>query len=141
MGDTTGIRDWFARWGVCIASQDFERAKPLFLEKVIGFGTFKDLVHGIDALEQGQWRNIWPTISNFAFNLDSIETLFSPDGRQAVAIVMWDSTGIDAQGNNYDRPGRATVVLRRDEGIWHGVHTHFSLCPAEKKASFGNSSS
>ncbi|MBT6277068.1 MAG: SnoaL-like domain-containing protein [Chromatiales bacterium] len=137
MGDVAGIRDWVDTLGQAVASVRFEQARELFAEEVIGFGTFKDMVHGIDQLDAGQWRSIWPTIKNFAFDLDSLEVLFSPDGRQAVAMVVWNSIGFNADGSSYPRPGRATVVLRRDEGVWRGWHTHFSLFPAEQKLSFG----
>ena len=139
MGDTAGIRDWFARWGDCVANLDFDTARTMFLPSVVGFGTFKDIVHGLDALERGQWRSIWPTIEDFAFDLDSLEVLFSPDSRQAVAIVTWHSTGIDTDGNRFPRPGRATVVMERRSEGWQVIHTHFSVTPGTPPRTFGRS--
>lgn len=140
MADIEGVRNWFSIWGQCVANVDFARARPLFDEAVIGMGTYKDRVHGIDALENGQWRSIWPTIRDFEFDVEGMDVLFSPDGCQAVAIVAWNSTGIDETGTTFSRPGRATVALRNKNGTWLGEHTHFSVCPAEKKTSFGDAS-
>lgn len=139
MNEYSNIKDWFAQWSAFVANVDFESARALFDESVVGFGTYKDLVHGLDNLETGQWRNIWPTIADFAFDLDSLEVIVSTDGSQASAVIFWDSTGFHEDGSRYDRPGRATVVLKQIDGEWRGVHTHFSLRPAEKKLSFGRS--
>jgi hypothetical protein len=58
-----------------------------------------------------------------------MQVVVSPDRLLAVAITGWDSTGIDEQGDRFERPGRATVVLRRASitDSWVGLHTHFSL--------------
>lgn len=133
------VREWFARWGECVASKDFETARTLFDPAVLGFGTYADVLEGLDALEARQWRAIWPTIEDFRFELDGLRCLVSPDGLMATGIAAWGSTGIDAGGARFDRPGRASVVLVRDAptGPWRGVHTHFSRCPGERKESFG----
>ncbi len=138
MGDVWGVTTWFEQWGECVAAADFAGARALFVQDVVGFGTYRDRVKGLDALEHGQWRSIWPSIRDFAFDLNSLEILFSPDARQAVAMIIWNSTGIRTDGTAYPRPGRATVVLRRDEGVWRGLHTHFSLSPAASESSFGD---
>jgi ketosteroid isomerase-like protein len=125
------VREWIAAWGAEVASVDLATARRRFDPDVVAFGTFAGVVRGIDALEAEQWRNVWPTISGFAFRLDELVVLASTDGCQAVAVVPWDSEGRGADGLAYDRPGRATVVLRRasSEAPWRGVHTHFSLVP------------
>ena len=119
---------------------DFDGARTLFDPAVVGFGTFKDVVSGLDALEAGQWRTIWPAIENFRFDLDSLRVLAADDGLMAVGIVIWNSDGFDDSGNRFERPGRATVVLRRGSGdtSWRGIHTHFSLFPAERRSTFGD---
>lgn len=133
------VRAWFETWGRHVAAVDFESARALFDPSVVGFGTFKDVVHGLDALESGQWRSIWPAIEGFHFDLDSLQVLPSPDGRMAVALITWDSRGIAQDGSRFPRPGRATVVLRRDDdGAWKGLHTHLSVFPAEQKTTFGD---
>jgi ketosteroid isomerase-like protein len=120
-----------AGWGAEVASVDIAAARRRFAPDVVAFGTFARMVHGLDALEADQWRNVWPSISGFAFRLDELVVIASTDGCQAVALVPWDSEGNDADGVAYARPGRATVVLRRDapHAPWLGVHTHFSLVP------------
>jgi ketosteroid isomerase-like protein len=128
---TATVRDWMAAWGAEVASVDMAAARDRFAPEVVAFGTFARMVHGLDALEADQWRNIWPSISGFAFRLDELVVIASADGCQAVAVVPWDSEGRDADGIARARPGRATVVLRREsaDAPWLAVHTHFSLVP------------
>lgn len=139
--DVDSVRAWFGAWGKTVAAVDFAAARLLFADDVSGFGTFKDFVHGLDALEGGQWRSIWPTITDFAFTLPSVEAQVSPDRLMAVGATLWTSTGFDESGNAYDRPGRATAVLTRSdlEAGWLGRHTHFSVFPAERQLSFARS--
>jgi ketosteroid isomerase-like protein len=123
------VSEWLAGWGAEVAAVDLATARERFDAGVVAFGTHADIVSGLDALHDQQWRLVWPTIEDFSFRLDEMVALASPDGLQAVAVVGWDSTGIDANGRSFDRPGRATIVLRRNSlhGEWRGVHTHFSL--------------
>jgi hypothetical protein len=90
-------------------------------------------------VEERQWAQIWPAIEDFAFDVDDLDVIVSPDRRQAVAVVTWSSTGIGADGTRFDRPGRATVVLTRpDVGVpWRGVHTHFSLARGVPDGTYG----
>lgn len=134
-----GVRDWFERWGRCVAAVDFDTARTLFDPSVSGFGTYKDVVHGLDALEAGQWRSIWPAIEGFRFNLETLQVIPGADGSLAVGVVTWDSTGVDEHGGRFPRPGRATVVLARHGDDWRGLHTHFSVFPAERRTTFGDS--
>jgi ketosteroid isomerase-like protein len=123
------VRDWVATWGEEVAGVELERARDRFDPDVVAFGTHADVVAGLDNLHDEQWSRVWPTIEGFAFRVDDVVVLASPDGRQAVAVVGWDSIGIAEDGSRFDRPGRATIVLRRDgpASPWVGVHTHFSL--------------
>ena len=61
--DHDSIAGWLAEWGECIAGLDFARARTLFVPEVVGFGTFSDLLVGLDDLEARQWRAVWPGIS------------------------------------------------------------------------------
>ncbi len=130
--DRAAIRDWFAQLGGFVQVVDYVGARALFDHRVIGFGTFAATVSGLDNLEAGQWRSIWPTIRDFRFELESLQCATSPDRLLAFAAITWTSTGIDADGATFARPGRATVALARaaPEAAWLGVHTHFSLSPA-----------
>jgi hypothetical protein len=53
--------------------------------------------------------------------------------------VPWTSIGIDAVGNRFDRPGRATIVLERKALAepWVGTHTHFSLARDVPSRTYG----
>ena len=126
------VREWVAAWGAEVAAVDMTAARQRFADDVVAFGTYAEAVQGLDQLEADQWRNIWPTISAFAFRLDELTVIASADASQVVAIVPWDSVGRDTAGSPFERPGRATIVLRRSPAgdRWIGVHTHFSLAPA-----------
>jgi ketosteroid isomerase-like protein len=128
----TSVREWIRAWGAEVAAVDLATARTRFSPDVVAFGTYAEVVHGLDDLEAQQWRNVWPNIDGFSFRVDELVVLASPDGCQAVAVVPWDSIGRDDAGKDFARPGRATVVLRRDapHAPWFGVHTHFSLVPA-----------
>lgn len=138
--DRDTIAAWFARWGDCVARVDYDAARPLFSPDVLGFGTWKDTVAGLDPLIEAQWRNVWPTIRDFRFELDSLRCLVAADRLSATALLTWSSTGIGEDGRPFDRPGRATVALRRAElgAPWRGEHTHFSLYPGTPKRSYGD---
>ena len=124
------VRAWLAAWGACVARADMDAARPLFDPVVVGFGTRASAAIGLEELVGHQWSHVWPSISDFAFDVDGAFVFVSGGGDQAVVATSWTSTGRRADGTTGDRPGRATVVLRRDAaGGWLGVHTHFSLSP------------
>ena len=138
--DFVAIEAWFDDWGARVAAADFAGARPLFADDVVGFGTWMDLVEGLDALEAEQWRSVWPTIRDFRH--DTVRTLrveVSPDRLMAVGLVTWTSTGIDPDGRPFPRPGRTTGVFTRpDTGApWRCIHTHVSLCRGVPQRSFG----
>ena len=105
------LRDWFRAWEACVRALDFAEARLLFEADVSGFGTFAPIVHGSDALEREQWRNVWPKITDFRFEVERLHG--AVHGDTAWAAVPWTSTGFDADGRSFPRPGRATVILRR----------------------------
>jgi ketosteroid isomerase-like protein len=133
------IVEWVAEWGAEVAAADIRAGRRRFADDLIAFGTHADVVVGRDAVEAGQWSQIWPAIEDFEFLLEDVRVRLSPDGLMAVAIVPWSSTGIDADGNRFDRPGRATIVLERDAvgGPWSGTHTHFSLARGVPSSTHG----
>ena len=85
------LREWFRFWGDCVAAVDFESAKPLFAERVVGFGTYVEFVHGLDALHGEQWSKVWPKITDFRFNVEHL--VGEIHGDAAWAAVPWSSTG------------------------------------------------
>ena len=123
------IRLWFQVWEKQVQNKDFESAKKLFENDVVGFGTWMNVVEGIDKLYSDQWKNIWPTINNFKFVTNTLFIQISPDRLLANSILVWNSTGYKKNGNSFKRNGRATVVLKRSnlDNSWKGIHTHFSL--------------
>ena len=127
--DRDSITGWFEEWVKCIASLDFVRARTLFAPEVVGFGTYSDILDGIDDLERRQWRMVWPAIAGFRFDLAGLWVEVSPDRRLGHAAVGWTSTGTNEEGQPFPRPGRCTVALRRADldSAWLGTHTHFSL--------------
>ena len=98
-----------------------------------------DVVEGIDALEENQWRNVWPNIEEFEWDFDNIKIGVSADRLMAFLITTWTSKGFDEEANPFDRPGRTTVILSRtsSDALWLGVHTHFSLHPGTPYRTFG----
>jgi ketosteroid isomerase-like protein len=132
---TAAVREWFDALGTCCASEDYEGARGLIAEDVRSFGTKAEIVTGREKLEANQWRGIWPNIADFRFDLDTV-VAEGEDGR-AWGAVVWQSTGFDEDGEPFDRPGRATVVLERREDAWVAVHTHFSLYPGTPQFTYG----
>jgi ketosteroid isomerase-like protein len=120
-------RDWLLEMQASVRSVDYERARPLFAEDVVAFGTFAAVVSGRERLEHEQWRNIWPTIRDFTFRLEQLHCLGSGDA--LCVVVPWDSVGQREDGHAFNRPGRATLLLTSRGGRLIATHSHFSLAP------------
>jgi ketosteroid isomerase-like protein len=119
-------REFLLEMQACVRAVDYARARPLFAENVVAFGTFAAVVSGRDRLEHEQWQNVWPTIREFTFRLDELRCIGTD---QALCIVVpWDSVG-QRDGEAFDRPGRATLLLRPSGDGWVAAHSHFSLAP------------
>jgi ketosteroid isomerase-like protein len=126
--DEEAVRHWFEELAAHVREVDFADARRLFAEDMVGFGSFTDFMIGRESFERLQWRNVWPHIDHFRFRPD-IRAIVAPDRLQAIGLAVWDSTGYHRDGTEYDRPGRATVGLRRGSPAdpFVAVHTHFSL--------------
>ena len=137
--DRDSVRAWFAGWGECVAAADFTGARAYFDPDVIGFGTWMDMVEGLDRLEAQQWRSIWPTIRDFLHDTDGLRVAVSPDRLMATGMLIWTSTGFAEDGSPYERPGRTTAVLVRDAvgAPWRAIHTHVSLFRGVPQRSHG----
>lgn len=136
------VRAWVQEWGAEVAAVDFVAGRDRFHPDAIAFGTRADVVVGRELIAAEQWTRVWPNIADFAFDLDHLRVVTDDVGNLAVAIVPWTSTGFDEDGRPFDRPGRATIVLRRQPlerslPEWLAVHTHFSLALGVPARSFG----
>ena len=128
-------KQWFLQFGAYCKSRDFESAKKLVSSDVCSFGTKVDVVTNLNDLKTQQWQNIWPYIENFEFLVDKLIA----DGNNELVwgVTPWSSIGYDAEGNSFDRPGRATVILKNFNGVWLAIHTHFSLIPGIPYNTYG----
>jgi ketosteroid isomerase-like protein len=122
------ILGWLDRFAACVRDVDFRAAYPFWHDDIVIFGTYQELVRSRVAWTDTQWSNVWPRTKDFRFDLDSTEVLASADGATAVAVTPWSSTGWNPNGTEFDRPGRATIMLQKQpDGRWVGVHSHMSL--------------
>jgi ketosteroid isomerase-like protein len=124
------LETWLETWAECVRRVDPERARALFAPTLRAFGTRVFCADGLESVEQRQWRYVWPRTRGFAFEIESLEGWISDDCSQGCVAVPWRSTGVDAGGAEFERRGRATIVLARAGGTWRALHTHFSIDPA-----------
>jgi ketosteroid isomerase-like protein len=125
-------REFLLEMQACVRAVDYTRARPLFAQDVVAFGTSAAVVSGRDRLEHDQWQNVWPTIRDFTFRLDELHCLGSPEA--VCVVVPWDSIGTGTDGRPFTRPGRATLLLLPRDGRWVAAHSHFSLAPSPPAA-------
>ena len=130
------LRAWLETFAGHVRAVDYAAAVPLFHPDVIAFGTHRDVIPGLTAWIRSQWDNVWPRTTGFTFDLTA--TKFLGAGPMAVAIAPWTSTGYAEDGSPFDRPGRATMVFRREPEGWLCVHSHMSLNRGVPQASHGN---
>jgi ketosteroid isomerase-like protein len=138
--DVALVRRWFQRLQLCVQSVDFVSARPLFAEDIITFGSFNPFTIGREATEEEQWRTVWGRIDRFRWRLDELRTILSGDRCTVVGMAAFDSTGYTESGTPYERPGRATVVLRRGAlgEDWVAQHMHVSVFRDVPTRSFGS---
>ena len=122
------VHDWLDRFAACVRAVDYQAARPFWHDDIIVFGTYQELIRGLSRWTDTQWDNVWPRTEGFAFDLDNTAVLASADGSMATVIAPWTSVGFHPDGARFDRPGRATITLaRQEDGRWLGVHSHMSL--------------
>ena len=138
--DKRSVADWYARWGELVANVDYKRARPLFAEDVIAFGSQVEVMASLDTLEREQWRSVWFTIEDYRYDLSTLDIIVSPDRLMAMGAVIFRSTGRHRDGRRYERNGRATATLMRNAvgEPWVATHTHISLKPGTPAPSYGN---
>lgn len=121
------LRLWLAEWQECVRTQDFPGGRALCAPDLLAFGTRAEAVQGLDAVEEQQWRPVWPRIRDFTVDIAGARG--AVEGTRAWVAARWDSRGQRPDGTTFRRPGRLTVAFERREGRWLAVHTHFSLSP------------
>ena len=137
--DHNSIIFWFKTWENKVQNKDYESAKNLFENDVVSFGTWMNVVEGLEKLCANQWKSVWPTINNFKFLTDTLYIQISHDRLLANSILVWDSKGYKKNGCSFKRNGRATVTLKRNNinDAWKCIHTHFSLNRGIPQKSYG----
>lgn len=124
-------RDFFIRWldtfAAYVREVDYASARPLFHPEVLAFGTHRDVIPGLEAWIATQWDNVWPRTSGFRFDLGAARVLVAADRSMACVVVPWTSTGYRADGETFERPGRATMTFHKSGDEWLCTHSHMSL--------------
>ena len=131
----SAVAEWFEKLTLYCSTVDYGAAREIVADDVASFGTQADAVAGLDLLQREQWEQVWPSTSGFKVLMDTVRS--GGDAGMAWGMAVWTSSGYDEQGLAFERPGRATVVLRRDRGRWEAVHTHFSLFRGVRQESYG----
>ncbi len=138
----TETRTWFIAWlhafSAYVRTVDYASARPLFHPDILAFGTHQDVLPSLEAWINTQWDNVWPRTDDFHFDLNATHVLVSDDTSMAVVVAPWTSTGFHPDGTRFDRPGRATIVFHKADGVWLGVHSHLSLNRGVPQSSHGN---
>ncbi len=129
---------WLDTFAGYVREVDYASARPLFHPDTLAFGTFANVIPGLQAWIDTQWDNVWPKTADFRFDLAGSFVLAEAGGTMAVVIAPWDSTGFHEDGSAYARPGRATMVFHEVGGEWVCVHSHMSLNRGVPQRSFAN---
>lgn len=128
-------QQWFHLLGRYCAAVDYDSNEAIFAEDVVSFGTKAAIVSGREHLRKNQWEGIWGNIRDFKIDTDNIHA--GGGAAHAWGVAPWSSTGFHKEGTPFVRPGRATVILERRDGVWLSVHTHFSLAPGTPAQTYG----
>lgn len=119
-------RAWLIELQECVRAVDYERARKLFAEDVVSFGTQVNSIEiRLDEVEREQWHEVWPRVRSFTYRLEDVRC-FGDEGC-LIVLVPWQSVGVRADNTTYERDGRTTFVLARRDGRWVCVHFHSSL--------------
>ncbi|MCC6717462.1 MAG: DUF4440 domain-containing protein, partial [Acetobacteraceae bacterium] len=100
------ILDWLEVFAGFVREVDYAGARPMWHPDLLAFGTYSDVIQGLETAIATQWDNVWPRTADFAFDLAGTHVL--ADGGMAVAVTPWTSSGFHQDGTRFDRPGRAT---------------------------------
>jgi ketosteroid isomerase-like protein len=126
-GTSAEVRQWLEDFSAAVRAADYARGRELFVDEVVSFGTRARMVLDLDSLSRDQWRQTWGVTRDFHFQFELAR--IDIDQNIAWIAVPWMSQGGNDRDGWYDRPGRATYILRRKQGRWQAVHSHHSLDP------------
>ena len=121
------IHAWLEDFAAAVRGVDYDAGRELFDPDAVGFGTFARMAVGREKLIEAQWRKIWGCTRGFRFLSD--EAVIQVEGNTAWIAAPWHSEGRDEHGRWFDRHGRTTLILRRRDGRWFCVHSHYSRVP------------
>ena len=85
--------EWLDVFAGYVREVDYASARPLFHPDTLAFGTFTNVIPGLQAWIDTQWDNVWPKTADFRFDLDGSHVLAGDDGTMAVVIAPWTSRG------------------------------------------------
>ncbi len=119
------LKAWLDIFAGHVRAVDYAAATPSFHPDVLAFGTHRDVIPGLAAWIRTQWDNVWPRTTDFRFDLAATRVLAALP--MAVAVAPWSSIGYHADGQRFDRPGRATMVFQQTRTGLLCVHSHMSL--------------
>ena len=134
------IKSWFLEWEKFVQKKQYSSALQFFENDVVSFGTWMDVVEGLDQLKINQWENIWPTISGFKFLTETLFIQLSPDKLFANSILTWTSLGYHQDGKNFWKIRKSNRNFKKIQfKFWIERSTHtFSLNRGVPQQSFGN---
>ena len=112
--DEQSLKEWVDRFSGHVADLRYDDAAAMMDPEVNSFSTWTDVVVGVEHFVNAQWRNVWPTMTDFVLLTDKMRSRVSPDRLMAAVMVTWTSTGYAEDGTPFDRPGRCSFVLVRD---------------------------
>jgi len=137
--DQRSLKEWVDEFSEHVANLRYDEAAAMMSPDVNSFSTWTDVVVGIDHFVNSQWRNVWPTMTGFRLHTAKMRCRVSPDRLMASVMMTWTSTGYTEAGDTFDRPGRCSFVVMRDDvtSAWRGVQGHFSLMRGVPQQSFG----
>lgn len=124
------IIQWLTEFQESVSSRDYARGEELFAPNSVCFGSKATMLSNRKDLVENQWKHIWGNITEFRFDLSSLEIFESTDSNMVCALCLWNSIGYHKDGKAYDRPGRVTFALQRTgDSQWLALHSHYSLVP------------
>lgn len=131
------ILAWLKVFSGFVRTVDYASARPMWHPDLLAFGTYNDVIQGLETAIATQWDNVWPRTADFAFDLAGTHVLAAAGESMAVAVTPWTSSGFHQDGSRFDRPGRATMVFAKVGAAWRCVHSHMSLNRGVPQASHG----